>query len=647
MTKLKILYVEDSRIDFEMVKAILEEEDLVQSIRRVDKKEEFLSALKEEKFDVVLTDYSLPVFHGLEAIHILKTKYPDLPVIMITGNLADEIAVDVMKKGAWDYVLKENIYRLVPAILNAVENLKIKKERQAALESLKESETNYRVLAESSPYGIIVHADRTILYHNQVAMRIFRVPDKVESLVGLKIEEYVHPDYKETLAERFGMLYRGEEMQKEYEIKFLDYEKNELFLEVASSPINFNGQPAAQVIFRDIADRKKMERDLILAKERAEASDRLKSSFLENLSHEIRTPLNGIIGFASLLKLKDLSQEDRENYVKVIEDSGKHLLTIIDDLIEISRIESGQFELRNERFLLNEIMDELYLFFNSGDFYKNTNVILGLTKGLRDQESVVIGDKARLKQVLFNLLSNAFKFTREGRIDFGYRKPDEDGVLFFVRDSGIGIPDDFKEIIFERFRQVDNTSSREYGGNGLGLSICKGIVNAMQGKIWFDSRVDQGSDFYFRIKLNFLNTAVITKRSNQSSKKQSYEWKGKNALVAEDENSNFVLLKHILERTGIGITHVKNGRDVISILENGNRFDIILMDVKMPEMDGMETIRILRERDIQIPVIAQTAYAMTEDRDKCLKAGCNDYITKPIRSSELLGKMQTFLNKQG
>lgn len=630
-----------------MVKAILEEEELVQSIRRVDKKEEFLSALKEEQFDIVLTDYSLPVFHGLEAIHILKTKYPDLPVIMITGNLADEIAVDVMKKGAWDYVLKENIYRLVPAILNAVENLKIKKERQSALEGLKESETNYRLLAESSPYGIIVHANRSILYHNQVAMRIFKVPDKVKSLVGLKIEDYVHPDFREVLAERIDRLYKGEMLEKEYEIRFLDFEKKELFLEVASSPINYNGQPAAQVIIRDIEERKKMERDLILAKERAEASDRLKSSFLENLSHEIRTPLNGIIGFASLLKLKDLSHEDRDNYVKVIEDSGKHLLTIIDDLIEISRIESGQFELRSERFLLNEIMDDLYLFFNNADFYKNTNVILGLTKGLRDQESVVIGDKARLKQVLFNLLSNAFKFTREGRIDFGYRKPDEDGVLFFVRDSGIGIPEDSKDIIFERFRQVDNSSSREYGGNGLGLSICKGIVNAMHGKIWFDSKVDQGSDFYFRIKLNFLNTAVVSRKLNHSSGKLKYEWKGKNALIAEDESSNFILLKHILERTGIGITHVKSGVEVISKLETGDNFDIILMDIKMPELDGMETIKILRERNIQIPVIAQTAYAMTEDRDKCLKAGCNDYITKPIRSSELLGKMHTFLNNQG
>ena len=644
MKKYKILYIEDNPTDFEMVKAILEEGNVLKELKRVEKREEFIEALSSFDADLILTDYSLPVFHGLEAIKISRQLCPGKPILMITGTLPDEVAVDVIKKGAWDYVLKENIYRLIPSINAAMEKLLMQQEKAAALDALKEREENYRKLAESSPYGIIVHAGGYIVYHNKQALNILR-EDPGLSLLGVKLANYVHPAYLGIIEKRMKNLYKGEGDDKPVELKFLNTRKEELILEVASSPITFNGEPSAQVIFRDIADRKKMEADLIMAKEKAEESDRLKTAFLENLSHEIRTPLNGIIGFASLLKVDDVSEEEKLNYIQIVEESGRHLLTIIDDLIEVSRIEANQVDLHHERFNLNNLLDDLLIFFNESIRFRESQVILGLTRPLKDDDAWIETDKARLRQILFNLLSNAHKFTSIGRIDFGYESAPEDQTIFFVKDTGIGIPGKALEVVFERFRQADETTTRKYGGNGLGLTISKGLVDAMGGKIWVNSRVNQGTEFYFSIPEKLFSDPG----KNQDDWKESpemYDWRGKRILVAEDELSNYYLLRHILDKTGADLVHVTNGEEVLNTLADGHNFDLLLLDLKMPVMDGLTTVRHLRERNVTMPVIAQTAYAMSQDREKCLDAGCDEYVTKPVRARELLGKMSAFFNGQ-
>ncbi len=641
MEKYSILYVEDNPTDFEMVKAILEEGELIHELRRVEKREEFIDAITTSRFDLILTDYSLPVFHGLEAIKIAGQLCPQKPIIMITGTLPDEVAVDVIKKGAWDYVLKENIYRLIPSINSAMERLQMQREKSAALEALKEREENYRKLAESSPYGIIVHAGGEVVYHNKQALVILSEDEGI-SLDGIRLVDYVHPDYLDLVVSRMKVLYNGKGDDKPVELKFLNSKKEEILLEVASSPITFKGIPSGQVIFRDIAERKRMENDLIRAKEKAEESDRLKTAFLENLSHEIRTPLNGIIGFTSLLKIDDISQEDKLNYIQIVEESGLHLLTIIDDLIEVSRIEANQVELHPEEFNLNNLLDELLTFFTESIRFKESPVILSLTKTLKDDQSFVSADKARIRQVLFNLLSNAHKFTSIGRIDFGYEKSKKDRIQFYVKDTGIGIPENALQIVFERFRQADESTTRKYGGNGLGLTISKGLVEAMGGKIWLSSRENQGSEIYFEIPLKTF-IAKGKKGSDLVIGNNTYNWKGKKILVAEDELSNFYLLKHILDKTEAEIIHVTSGDEVLDKLSEDHNFDLLLLDIKMPGMDGLMTIKTLRERKILLPVIAQTAYAMSQDRERCLRAGCDEYITKPIRAAELLGKIDVFL----
>ena len=641
MKKYNILYIEDNTTDFEMVKAILEDEEVINEIRRVENKQEFIHEIQTWEFDIILTDYSLPAFHGIEAINIAKELCPEIPIIMITGNLSDEVAVDTIKKGAWDYVLKENVYRLIPSIKAAIERQQDRAEKQRALDALRESEENYRILAESSPYGIIVHSDEKIVYYNKQAINIFKA-DENYSFIGTRVLDFVHPDFKEISLNNIFRLYRGIEDNRVKELKYINAHSEELVLEIVSSPIRFQDKPAAQVIFSDIAERKKMEADLIRSKEKAEESDRLKTAFLENMSHEIRTPLNGIIGFASLLKYPDLKDEDKLNYIKIIEESGKHLLNIIDDLIEVSRLETGQIELKIEQINLNEVLDEIFIFFRDGTKFKNIPVQLKLNKGLSREDSYVEADKGRLTQILYNLIYNAYKFTSEGTIEFGYETKLKDSLVFYVKDTGIGIAEKARKVVFERFRQADDSTTRIYGGTGLGLTISKGLVSAMDGNIWFDSEVGKGTSFYFELPLKQFS--IVKSTTVDKIDQTDFNWREKSVLIAEDEMSNFILLKHILGKTGISITHVRTGNDIVKKINEGNIYDLLLLDIKMPGMSGIEALQELRENNIQIPAIAQTAYAMADDKQKCLAGGFNDYITKPIKSTELLQKMQAFLN---
>ncbi len=643
MKKLRILYLEDNPTDFEMVKANLEDEGILDEMIRVETKEEFVQALTTHYFDVVLTDYALPLFHGLEAIQIAKEKSPDTPVIMITGKLPDEVAVDLIKKGAWDYILKENIFRLISSLNSVMEKVKFRQERKKALNTLREKEENYRILAESSPYGIIVHSEGKVIYANNQALKIFHIDPEDRSNHYLKdLFDYIHPESMDTVKERVKYLYQGMNLDSISELKFQDNNGRTIFVEVASTSITFNGKPAAQVIFRDIAERKRMEMELVRAKEKAEEADRLKTAFLENLSHEIRTPLNGIMGFASLLKFDDLSKEEKENYIKIIEESGVHLLSIIDDLIQISSINANQVDIKNEEFNLNVLLEDIYIFFNDSTKYKKFPVLLNLAKEKSDEDALIYSDKSRIRQVFFNLISNAYKFTEEGRIDFGYREI-ENGIQFFTRDTGIGIPFESRELVFERFRQLDENANRLYGGTGLGLAISKGLVEAMDGKIWFESRVGQGTEFIFDLPVSFISPKKAKVDNDQPAKDNN--WSGRSVLIAEDEQSNYILLQHLLSKTGIKITHVSTGTEALDML-SGNKYDMALLDIKIPEKDGIEVAREIRKTNPDIPLIAQTAYVMSDDRQRCLDAGFNEFIAKPIKAAELFGKMSVYFNNK-
>ncbi len=642
MEKYRILYLADNPTAFEMVKALLESENILDDITWVNEKGVLFREIKQRKYDLILADFNLSNINGLELMRLLEKNKNPIPVIILTETLNEEIAAEVIKKGAYDYVLLPYIYKLPEAIRNAMRRKKMEDDRNLALIRLKESEENYRILAEASPYGIIVHNKGKLVYYNKQAIRILNGDIKA-NYKGRQILDFVHPEFHEIVKERMKNLYKGKNYLKFFQLILINFHSELIQVELAAASIIFNGVPSAQVIFSDISERKKMEGELIRAKLKAEESDRLKTAFLENMSHEIRTPLNGIIGFSTLLKHKVINEEDRIKYLEIIEQSGKHLLNIINDLIEISRIESGHIDIRREIFNLNDLMDDLYIFFTKSVQMKGLPINLSLIKSISDDNAFINTDASRLKQVLINLLNNALKFTLKGQISFGYEQKDNKTILFFVKDTGIGIPDNAKEFVFERFRQADDAKTREYGGAGLGLTISKGLVDILGGKIWFDSIYEKGTTFNFTLP-GLLLSNVLAGTQNSGEDQEEIDWRDKHILIAEDEHSNVILLRHILKPTGIKIERVSTGIEVLNKLQNGtHKYDLILMDIKMPEMDGLETIKKIRKKNIKISIIAQTAYAMTDDRQKCINAGFDEYITKPIRANELLKLMAKFI----
>lgn len=388
----------------------------------------------------------------------------------------------------------------------------------------------------------------------------------------------------------------------------------------------------------DITELKEKEEELKAAKEKAEESDLLKSAFLANMSHEIRTPMNGLVGFVDLLLQDDLSEEKKKFYRNIIQDSCQRLLNIINDILDISKIETKQFSVHLEEINLNDFMLETYsLFLNQA---KNKNIPLNLKKGLDDHNSFIITDSQKLKQILNNLLSNAIKFTHSGEIVLEYKL---NGQLleFYVQDTGIGISSEYIQYVFERFIQADTTHERKYGGTGLGLSIAKGFTEILGGTISCHSILNEGSTFKFTLpyKPGDKNTDETILEELTKSKDNSIR-----ILVAEDEEINYLYLEEVLHELGnIKPIHVLNGEDAVNTVKKDKSISLVLMDIKMPVMNGLEATKIIKKIRPDLPVIAQTAYAMAEDEQLARDAGCDSYISKPVDREKFMHIIRSFI----
>jgi len=383
-------------------------------------------------------------------------------------------------------------------------------------------------------------------------------------------------------------------------------------------------------------EKKKDEAELIIAKEKAEESDRLKTAFLNNMSHEIRTPLNGITGFTNILSFPETTHEDIETYAPLIKNASDQLCNIIDDIICIATIEAGQEVLRNAPADINLIMKDLYSEYK--DNPDTNKIIINYRTLLSDKHSKVVTDEAKLTKILRNLISNAIKFTNQGIIEFTC-EPEERFLHFKVRDTGIGIPKEHQSLIFERFRQVQQDRDRKFGGNGLGLAISKAYAEMMGGKIWFESEPGKGTLFHFTILYEPLEAVLSSTYLPENQQIDYLTLNNKTILVAEDEWSNYMLLEKLLEPYNFRIIHALNGVEAVEATRKFPDLDLVLMDLKMPEMDGFEATRIIKKEKPFLPVIAVTAYALSGDRENALQAGCDDYISKPLRISTLMGKI--------
>ena len=626
ISDLKILSLEDNPVDAELIREKMISEKFTNlRMEVISTEKEFINRLNTNTYNLILSDYNLPQFTGLEALLIAKKICPEIPFIFVSGTVGEEMAIELLRKGASDYVLKGNLDKLPLAINRSIREVQEQK-------ALKEAEKELRKLSQAvyqSPASIII---------TNINGDIEFVNPKTISLTGYTKDELIGTNPRifnsgEIQKEVFENLWETIISGKVWTGELLNRKKNgELYWESASiSPIFDENENIIHylAINEDITEQKRLTLDLIEAKEKAEESDRLKTAFLMNISHEIRTPMNGILGFTELLKTPGLSGDKQLEFINIIKESGERMLNIINDIIDISKIESGNLDLKIEKANVNSILKDLFTFFTpESNAY---NIELKVEPGLSDEESQIETDITKLKQILTNLIKNALKFTESGSVKFGYVKK-ENMLEFFVRDTGIGISPENKDIIFDRFVQVDMSHTRKYEGAGLGLSISKAYIELLGGEIRVESELNKGSTFYFTVPYNHSEKEQIIEKS--SPMPVHFE-KSINMLIAEDDASVRMYFKELLNIENLNLSFAVNGKEAVEIIKLIQEIDIVLMDLKMPIMDGFEATKQIKKIRKNLPVIAQTAYASPNDEKEAREAGCNDFITKPINYEKL------------
>lgn len=434
----------------------------------------------------------------------------------------------------------------------------------------------------------------------------------------------------------------------EWQGEFKNRKKNgEFYWELASiSPIkNDYGTITHYVkIAENISYLKKIEKDLKKAKMEAEIANNYKNHFLANMSHEIRTPINTIIGFSELIKNENLPSQKRSKYTGIIEENSQSLLRLIDDIIDVAKIEANELKIKKEACSLGELFAELELTYNN--FMKRKekqNLQLIFQTPEEAHHDVIFTDPYRLKQIFNNLFINAMKYTDIGHIEIGYSIFNENKLRFFVSDTGSGIPAGRLKNIFKRFNYSDETSNPDATASGLGLSICKDLAVLLGGDISVKSVDGEGTIFFLTIPYDKIKIPLV-RPAVKPIVQTKYDFSNFTIMVAEDTPYNYEYMRSILQRTGAKVIWAKDGIDVLKMFNN-SKIDLILMDIQLPEINGYEATSQIRLKNQNIPIIAQTAYAMAEDRQKCLESGCNDVLVKPIRMDDVLKTVAKYLNK--
>ena len=504
-----------------------------------------------------------------------------------------------------------------------------------AKDTAEQKQMEIRNIIDVSPVGIVlVDTSGKVIDVNSSAVRMLGSPS-VEATKKINLFE-TKPLIEIGFTDDLRKCIQNKEIVYN-EKKYISVWGKEIFVKYYLSPIEIKGKTESVVInIEDITETKENEQKLIYLKEKAEESDRLKTAFLSNMSHEIRTPMNAICGFSNLLLNPSVTDDEREEFVEIININSQQLLSIINDIIDVSRIEAGQVSISKVNFSVNDLLNELHSIFSQT--IKVKGLQLTCTFGLPNFESQIFSDELKVKQILNNLIYNAIKFTEKGNIEVGYTLKDN-FMRFYVKDTGIGINPEHFERIFERFQQIEDATTESRRGTGLGLPICKAMVELLGGKIWLESTLGAGSTFYFTIP--YAKSKEPTPQVAEPET-QTYSWHNRTILIAEDDTTNYMYLRELLSKTKATVFRAKTGQEVVDACTS-THFDVILMDIKMPEMDGLEATKILREKGLDIPIIAQTAYAFSEDKERVLEGGCNDYISKPIRQRELLNKIARWL----
>jgi PAS domain S-box-containing protein len=502
-------------------------------------------------------------------------------------------------------------------------------ERKRAEEELQQSYAFNESLLRTIPFGMdIVDEVGNVLFLSDNFKKIFE-----EGAVGKKCWELYRDDKKQCndCPLTYGINIGGTEVYESHGVL------GGRTFEISHTGMMYQNKKAMLEIFQDITERKENEAELIMAKEKAEESDKLKTAFLHNISHEIRTPMNAIVGFSTLLGEPDTDEKTRKSYIEVIMQSSNHLLSIITDIVDISNIEANLIKTFKNEMSVNALVKSLCNQFMPKAAEKNINLVY--ENGLSESDAMILTDRTKFSQILSNLISNAIKFTEKGNVKISYRLKDN-FLEFSVSDTGIGVSQEHHSRIFDRFYQVQNTMEKLYEGTGLGLAISKAYVEHLGGKIWLTSEPGIGTTFFFTIPYEKQVSVIVS--TSEIKPGETYVFPVKKViLVAEDVESNFKLIRYFLSGSNAEVLHAYNGKEAVEKCLSAGNIDLILMDIKMPVMDGYTAVKLIREKNAEVPIIAQTAYA--DDREKEMECGCSGFISKPFDRKSLFKVLSEFI----
>ena len=501
-----------------------------------------------------------------------------------------------------------------------------------AKEQAEESDRNYKLIFNSTETAnSVFDKNCNLILQNKLSQEYLGLGE--EDAIGKSVFEIFGQEAGKEIYERMnGVLNTG--ISEIFETEF-DLPSGTNWFRSTYIPIFDENKTtkSIQVISQNITEIKNTQLELIKAKEQAEESNRLKSAFLANMSHEIRTPMNGILGFAELLKSPKLSGDEQQEFIKIIEKSGNRMLNIINDIISISKIESGIIETNISDVDINDQLHFIYIFFNPEAEKKG--IQFTINNNIFSSNFIIKSDKEKIYAILTNLVKNAIKYTDSGSIELSCDVVDNE-IHFNVKDTGIGIPLDRQEAIFERFMQAEIEDRFARQGAGLGLAIAKAYIELLGGKIWLESEEGAGSVFSFSIPINQLNENNVIVNKTIPEVQNKLVSNNLKILIVEDDEMSDLLLTRILSEYGYEFLHAKTGFEAIDILHKEKDIDLILMDINMPGLDGYEATRQIREFNTDIIIFAQTAYAMKGDKEIFLEAGFNEYLAKPLNRIELL-----------
>ncbi|MCF8380896.1 MAG: response regulator [Bacteroidales bacterium] len=657
----KILAIDDQQDNLTTIKAVLKIHIPNAIVFTATSGQEGIEMAEKEQPDVILLDIIMPQMDGYETCKRLKSQEQTMliPIVMVTAIRTDsESRVKGLELGADAFVSKPidpiELSAQVKVMLRIKEAEDTLRADKIALEEvvlertyeLKESELKYKALYINAPLSYqSLNKDGYFLDVNPMWLKILGY--ERNEVIGKNFSDFLHPDWAANFNKSFAFFKKqGFISDAQYKIRH----KKGHFLDISfEGAIAYHPDGSVKqtyCVFQDITESKKAKERLIAALDKAKESDRLKSAFLANISHEIRTPMNGILGFANLLKQPELTGEKTKLYIDIINKSGMRMLNIINAIIEISKIEAGQMKVTISPTNVNVEIDEVFDFFKQE--VEKKAIDFSYSKALPDTKAIIETDKQKLCAILINLVKNSIKYTDKGSIKLGYEFIKVKSIAelkFYIKDTGIGIPENRQEAIFDRFVQADIEDMEAREGSGLGLSIAKAYIEMLGGKIWLNSEPGIGTDVYFTIPYITIPSKQIEIPEPEIIEKPEMSKNKLKILMVEDDEVAAFYLSEILEDNASTLLHAKTGSEGIALSKQYNDIDLILMDIKMPDMNGYEVTRRIREFDKDVVIIAQTAYAHIKDKQKALEAGCNDYVSKPIIRHELEAKIKNLVTK--